>query len=289
MRHKSETTESGYPERAIHIVVPYDAGGGSDTFVRILEKGIAEDALVDQPLVILNQPGGSGTIGSGEVKNADPDGYKILCHHNAIITAKLAETVDYGPEAFEPIAMTGEMSMVILVRDDSPIQNIVDLLETAKDKPNTIRFGANKGAPAYFTTLQLQKSLEGAELTIVSAGGGADRYSKILGGHLEAGIFSLSEYLDFRGPAGTPPDQNIRAIALLSNQRHESIPDVPTAVEMNVPVVLTMRITGGPQKTRRQQSLNIGLMHSTKQCRTKTFLENWRGCGWIPPMTVVHR
>ena len=52
MRHKSETTESGYPERAIHIVVPYDAGGGSDTFVRILEKGIAEDALVDQPLVI---------------------------------------------------------------------------------------------------------------------------------------------------------------------------------------------------------------------------------------------
>ena len=239
MRHKSETTESGYPERAIHIVVPYDAGGGSDTFVRILEKGIAEDALVDQPLVILNQPGGSGTIGSGEVKNADPDGYKILCHHNAIITAKLAETVDYGPEAFEPIAMTGEMSMVILVRDDSPIQNIVDLLETAKDKPNTIRFGANKGAPAYFTTLQLQKSLEGAELTIVSAGGGADRYSKILGGHLEAGIVSLSEYLDFRGPAGTPPDQNIRAIALLSNQRHESIPDVPTAVEMNVPVVLT--------------------------------------------------
>ena len=239
LRSRSQPTETGYPERPIHIVVPYDAGGGSDTFVRILQKGISEDQLLDQPLVIINQPGGSGTIGSREVKNADPDGYKILCHHNAIITAKLAETVDYGPEAFEPIAMTGEMSMVILVRDDSPIENIVDLLQTAKDKPSTIRFGANKGAPAYFTTLQLQKALPGAELSIVSAGGGADRYSKILGGHLEAGIFSLSEYLDFRGIEGTPADENIRAIALLSHQRHESIPDVPTAVEMNIPVVLT--------------------------------------------------
>ena len=239
LRSRSQPTETGYPERPVHIVVPYDAGGGSDTFVRILQKGISEDQLLDQPLVIINQPGGSGTIGSREVKNADPDGYKILCHHNAIITAKLAETVDYGPEAFEPIAMTGEMSMVILVRDDSPIENIVDLLQTAKDKPSTIRFGANKGAPAYFTTLQLQKALPGAELSIVSAGGGADRYSKILGGHLEAGIFSLSEYLDFRGIEGTPADENIRAIALLSHQRHESIPDVPTAVEMNIPVVLT--------------------------------------------------
>lgn len=144
LRSTSESAETGYPERPIHIVVPYDAGGGSDTFVRILQKGISEDQLLDQPLVIINQPGGSGTIGSREVKNADPDGYKILCHHNAIITAKLAETVDYGPEAFEPIAMTGEMSMVILVRDDSPIKNIVDLLQTAKDKPSTVRLERTK-------------------------------------------------------------------------------------------------------------------------------------------------
>ncbi len=73
----------------------------------------------------------------------------------------------------------------------------------------------------------------------MSAGGGADRYSKILGGHLEAGIFSLSEYLDFRGVEGTPPDQNIRAIVVLGSQRHDSIPDVPTAVEMGIPVTLT--------------------------------------------------
>lgn len=235
----AEQSSADYPSRPIHVVVPYKAGGGSDTFVRIIQRGIVEDHLLDQPLVIINQDGGIGTIGSRDVKNAEPDGYKILCHHNAIITAKLTETVSYGPEAFEPIALTGEMSMVILCREDARFKNIADLLEQAKQTPKAIRFGANKGAPAYFTTLQMERAWPGAEFSVVSAGGGADRYSKILGGHLEAGIFSLSEYLDFRGIPGTPPDQNIRAIALLSKQRHASIPDVPTAVELGVPVVLT--------------------------------------------------
>lgn len=238
-RRSARDQTSEYPNRPIHVVVPYKAGGGSDTFVRIMQTGIIEDRLLEQPLVIINQPGGIGTIGSREVKHAKPDGYKILCHHNAIITAKLAGTVDYGPEAFAPIAMTAEMSMVILVREDSPLQTIVDLLELAQREPKQVRFGANKGAPAYFTTLQLERAWPGADLSIVSAGGGADRYSKILGGHLDAGIFSLSEYLDFRGVDGTPPEQNVRAIVVLGNDRHEAIPEVPTAVELGIPVTLT--------------------------------------------------
>lgn len=231
-------SSSDYPNRPVQIVVPYAAGGGSDTFVRIVQQGIDQDGQLGQPLVIINQAGGIGTIGSREVKNAEPNGYKILCHHNAIITAKLTKTVDYGPEAFEPIALTGEMSMVIVVRADAPYQNVKDLLEAAKAEPRAIRFGANKGAPAYFTTLQMEKAWPGAEFSIVSSGGGADRYSKVIGGHLEAGIFSLSELLDFKAVEGTPPDQDIRAIALLSKTRHDSIPDVPTAVELGIPITL---------------------------------------------------
>ena len=227
-----------YPNRDIEIVVPYAAGGGSDTFARIIQQGLQEAEEFDQPLVIINQPGGIGTIGSREVKNSQPDGYKILCHHNAIITAKLAETVNYGPEAFEPIALTGEMSMVVLVRADSQIEDLQGLLEESARSESSIRFAANKGAPSYYAALQLEQSLQGADFTIVSSGGGADRYTKIIGGHLDAGIFSLSEYLDFLAPEGTPANRDIRAIAVLSPQRHESIPDVPTAVEAGIPVVL---------------------------------------------------
>ncbi|MCH1495041.1 MAG: tripartite tricarboxylate transporter substrate binding protein [Rubripirellula sp.] len=235
---KERSGDSVYPDRPIQIVVPYAAGGGSDTFVRIIQQGLIDAGEFDQPMVIINQPGGIGTIGSREVKNAEPDGYKILCHHNAIITAKLAETVDYGPEAFEPIALTGEMSMVILVRADSEILDLAQLLSLASENPESVRFAANKGAPAYYAALQLEKAKPGAKFTIVSSGGGADRYTKILGGHLDAGIFSLSEYLDFVAPNGTPPDRDVRAIAVLSSERHESIPSVPASAEMGIPVVL---------------------------------------------------
>ncbi len=227
-----------YPNRPIEVVVPYPAGGGSDTFVRTLQKGFVEENLLPHPLVIINVKGGGGTIGSRDVKDAKPDGYRILCHHNAIITAKIAETVDYGPEAFEQIALTGSQAMVIIVREDSPYTGLQDLLNAAKESPKQLTFGANQGAPAYFATLQLEKSVPGAQFSIVSADGGADRYASILGGHLSAAIFSLPEYLDFRSAEGTPSDRNIRAIAVLSRERHEAIPEVATSLEQDVAVTL---------------------------------------------------
>ena len=229
---------SDYPSRPIQVVVPYGAGGGSDTFVRTIQKGIVQDDLLSQPLVIMNVPGGGATSGSRKVKDASLDGYKILCLHNAIITAKLAKTVDYGVEAFEPIAMTGELSLVIMVRDDAPYDDLRDLLNEAKRRPKQIKFGANKGAPAYFATLHMQRVWEGAAFNIVSGDGGAERYSKLLGGHLDAGIFSLSEYFDYR-LSNVPSDQNIRAIAVMATDRHPSIPDVPCSMEQGVPVLLS--------------------------------------------------
>ena len=238
-RFSANDSRNPYPNRPIEIIVPYPAGGGSDTFVRTLQNGFVKDNLLNQPLVVVNVAGGGGTIGSRDVKDAKPDGYRILCHHNAIISAKLSETVAYGPEAFEPIALTGTMTMVIIVREDARFADLKELLAEAKRTPKTVTFGANQGAPAYFTVLQLEKCAPGAAFSIVSADGGADRYSRILGGHLDAGIFSLSEYLDFRSAAGTPPDENIRAIAVLSRIRHAAIPDVPTSVEQGLPVLLS--------------------------------------------------
>ena len=231
--------DATYPGEPIQVIVPYPAGGGSDTFVRILQKGLVEDELLEQPLVVINQGGGGGTIGSRAVRNARPDGYTILCHHNAIITAKLSETVNFGPEAFEPIALTGSMSLVIIVREDSPFQNVNDLIQQAQATPNEVCFGANQGAPAYFAALQLERSQPGAAFNIVSASGGADRYTSLIGGHLQAAVFSLSEYLDFQSPEGTPPYQNIRAIAVMNQTRHPAIPDVMTCIEQGVPVVMS--------------------------------------------------
>ena len=69
-RHLANDSGTEYPTRPIRVVVPFSAGGGTDTFARVMQKGIAETGSLSQPLVIVNQPGGAGTIGSREVKEA---------------------------------------------------------------------------------------------------------------------------------------------------------------------------------------------------------------------------
>ncbi|NNM31292.1 MAG: tripartite tricarboxylate transporter substrate binding protein, partial [Akkermansiaceae bacterium] len=225
-----------YPSRPVHVVVPYTAGGGTDTFARIIQGAIAGQNLLPQPLVIQNQPGGSGTIGSRYVKNAPPDGYKILCHHESIITANVSGTVAFGPGAFAPIAQTGNIVLLILVRGDAPYQSVTDLLEHARKAPGTINFGANVGSPGHFTGMQLEEAHPGARLNFITSGGGQKRFTQLIGGHLQAGIFSLAEYRAFRAANDTPPDRNIRALAILEPERHPELPDVPTCREAGLDV-----------------------------------------------------
>lgn len=232
----SSDQRATYPAQPIHVVVPYGAGGGTDNFVRLLAKTIADNELLPQPLVVINQPGGSGTIGSRYVKDARPDGYRILCHHESIITAKLSGAVSFGPEAFEPIAQTGGINLLVVVREDAPYQSVRDLLEAAKQEPRTLRFGANLGSPAHFTTMKLEAAYPGAQFNLITAGGGQKRFVSLLGGHLEAGIFSLAEYLAFRDDEGTPPNENIRALAVLSADRLPILPNVGTCLEEGIEV-----------------------------------------------------
>ncbi|MEM7698556.1 MAG: tripartite tricarboxylate transporter substrate-binding protein [Verrucomicrobiota bacterium] len=228
--------ESVFPAKPIHVVVPYTAGGGTDSFVRLITKTVAERDLLPEPFVVINQPGGSGTIGSRYVKDARPDGYRILCHHESIITAKLSGSVPFGPEAFVPIVQTGGIPLLVVVREDAPWQTIRELLEATKEAPKTLRFGANLGSPAHFTAMKLEAAYPGAEFNLITTGGGQKRVISLLGGHLEAGIFALSEYLAFRAEEGTLPDQNIRALAVLSPERLPALPEVGTCREEGIEV-----------------------------------------------------
>ena len=124
----SATISDNYPEQPIKVIVPFGAGGGSDTFVRILQKAIKENDLLSQPLIIINVPGAGGTIGSRQAMESEPDGYTLLCLHEGIISAKYAGSADYGPEAFEPVAGTGEVGNVIAVAADSKYTDLDQLL-----------------------------------------------------------------------------------------------------------------------------------------------------------------
>lgn len=220
---------SRFPERPVRVIVPYNPGGGTDTYARILQKAIKDNDLMPQPLVIVNKPGGGATIGSSYVKEARADGYTMLCLHEALMTSKAIGQSPHGPEAFEAVAATGEMGQVVLVPNESAFDTLTDLLEKAKASPNTLKFGVNLGTPTHYSGIQLEEAHPGARFRLVSTGGGANRLAALMGGHLDAAIFSVGELIRFR-------DNGLRALAFLGEERIESIPDVPTAEELGYPV-----------------------------------------------------
>ena len=213
-----------YPNRPIKIVVPFAAGGGTDTFARLFKKAIEDHRLLPQPTVIINVDGAGGTIGSRRVKTARPDGYTVLLLHQAILTAKYYGTVPYGPEAFTPVAATGEIGLIIAVPRDAPHRDLRDLLESARAPTAGPAFGANLGAPSHFVGLQLERIDPDARFRFVQTGGGARRFAALRGGHIDVTVFSIEEYVRFSSGGA-------RGVAYMGADRHEAVPDVPTATE----------------------------------------------------------
>ena len=223
---------SSFPSRPIRLIVPFGAGGGTDTFARVMDKAIRDNNLLPVPLVIINQGGAGGTIGSRRTKDARPDGYTIMILHEAILSAKAAGIAPYGPEAFAPVAATGEIETVIAVAEDAPWKSLDELLLSASADPDTLRFAANMGALSHFVGLQLETLKTGVAFRFAQFGGGAERLSALLGGHVDLSGFTVEEYVKFQ-PKG------LRAIAVFGEERHPAIPDIPTAIEQGFPFVNT--------------------------------------------------
>ena len=242
---KQELTQ--FPQQPIQAVVPFSAGGGTDLFARIIQKSITENKLLNQPFVIINQGGGSGTIGSRNVKQARADGHKILCMHEGIITSKYSGKVNYGPEAFEPIAQTGNVNLMVVTHQNAPYKNLAELLKHAKTHPGEVQFGTSLGALSHFAAKKVEQVYGGEYFNYVQSGGGQKRYTQLIGGHIDVSIFSLSEFLAYQG------DGQIRALAILSEERHPALPEVATAREQQIDAVVGNSLywwapKGTPQK-----------------------------------------
>lgn len=225
-----EPSSAEYPARSIRLVVPFSVGGGTDTFARIIKAAIEQHDLLPQSVVIVNLDGAGATIGSRRVKDAVPDGYTVLILHEAIITAKYSGIVSYGPEAFEAVAATGEIGMVIAVDQAAEFSDLRSLMSAAAAQPEQILYAANLGAPSHFAGLQLEQQHSGARFRYTQFGGGADRFAAIKGGHVAVSAFSLAEYVRFRR-------EGLKALAYFGPQRHPDISDIPTAVEQGYDLV----------------------------------------------------
>jgi tripartite-type tricarboxylate transporter receptor subunit TctC len=226
--------QSDYPNKPITVIVPAAAGGGSDLLARMFQKAFKENDLLDVPLVIVNVPGAGLSIGSRRVKDSDPDGYTFLLNHIAILSRQAAGLDDFGYRDFEPVAQTVGYCSVISVKDDGPYQTLPDLLKAAKEKPDTIIFGANLGALNHMAGLTLQASSPGSVLRFVQIGGGSKNFAALKGGHTTVTHFGAPVYNKFR-------TGGIKGLAILAEQRHPLLPDIPTARELGYDAIFCIQ------------------------------------------------
>ena len=221
---------SAYPNRDIRLIVPFSPGGESDGFARLISNAIREHNLLDVSLYIENKGGAGATIGSREVKDADPDGYTMLILHEAMMTAQVSGKADYGPDAFTPVAASGKISMVIAVSEKSSFQSLGDLMEESAKRPEQLIFAANLGAPVHYAGLILESYEKGSRFRYTQTGGGADRFAAVKGRHADVSAFSFGEYIRYK-------DGGLRALAIFAEERNPKARDIPTAKEQGYPFV----------------------------------------------------
>lgn len=218
------TAWADWPEKPIKVIVPYNAGGGSDVGVRILQKAIAEQGLLSQPLVPVNVGGAGGRTGSRQVLEADPDGYTFLSNHMTLMTSEATGLADFGHRDFEPVASTGSVCMVVAVPEDSPYQTLDDLMEASAESPGSIVYGANLGALNHMAGISLEETLPGAKFRFAQIGGDTENYVAVKGEVVPVAGMSTGQYKSGLGGG-------VRALAVLAPERNPQLPDVPTARE----------------------------------------------------------
>jgi tripartite-type tricarboxylate transporter receptor subunit TctC len=173
-----------YPEKPITVIVPFGMGGSTDLAARSLERNAIK--YLGQPLVIMNKPGGAGTIGWNELAGANPDGYTVGIVAVDMLISSLLESSKYNyPTALEPIAQISSSPMVLGVSTDQPWQTLDDLIEYAKKNPGQLKVGnAGIGSIGHVVGEMFGQSAN-IKIEQVPFSGGSELIGSLLGGHVQ--------------------------------------------------------------------------------------------------------
>ena len=221
-----------FPEKPIEVIVGYSAGGGTDVMARtvaqFLEKELGDGASV----VVKNMPGAGGQIGFTEVSKADPDGYTLGTFN---LPAALALTkdreADYDVTSFTYLANFVEDPNTVVVSASSNFETLDEFLAWAKENPGATTFGLSSlGGNDHFSA-NMMAAASGAEFTLVPFKGAAMARTALLGGHVSAGTMALSQTTKFK--------DDLRVLAVLSDERSPFRPEVPTAKELGYDVQMS--------------------------------------------------
>ena len=222
---KTASAQSPFPTKAVHILVPYAAGGAVDILSRTLGDVVSKSW--GQSVIIENRPGAGGVIASQALVAAPPDGYMLIVVASGHATNPfLYPKIPYDTfKDFTPISLLASSPNILLVRADSPFKTLADLVAQARAKPGSLAFAHSGTGTSTHLAGELLKSLARIDLNAVPYKGGAPAINDLLGGQIPMSFNN--------GPESVPQIEagTVRALAVTTGSRAALLPNIPSMAE----------------------------------------------------------
>lgn len=219
-----------YPARAVQVVVPYNAGGGTDLSARLMAQTI--EKYLDGTMIVRNQPGGGGAIGTSAVVHAKPDGYTVgMGAQGPLAMLPHYGGIDYTVDDVDYLALMGRNLMVIAVGKDAPFQDAASFLAYAKAHSGEVSIGNSGAGGANHIAVEGMATAAGIKVKSMPFGGSSAAVTACVGGHINAVVASPAEVIS-QIKAG-----NLKAILIMEENRVDVLPDTPTTKEAGIDFV----------------------------------------------------
>jgi tripartite-type tricarboxylate transporter receptor subunit TctC len=236
---------TSYPNRSVRVIVSVPAGGGVDSVTRIFADKLQR--RLGQPFVVENQGGAGGNVGASTVYGAAPDGYTLLSSQPSPLTTNIAlyKKLSFDPGALEPVVIMSRLPNVLLVRKDFPAKTAAEFIAYAKANSGKLNFGSQGIGTTSHLTTELFMSLTGTKMVHVPYKGTAPALNDLMAGQIDFIFMELSSAVRLHLGG------NARILAIATDRRLDSLPDVPTLIEVGVPnfVSDTWNALSAPPKT----------------------------------------
>jgi tripartite-type tricarboxylate transporter receptor subunit TctC len=219
-----------YPTRAIRLVVPFGAGGGTDNLARIIEPFVSK--ALGASIVIENRPGGGSTIGMDQVAKAASDGYTLVMTDTSIAVNPSLKPLPYDTlNDFVPVSLLATAPVILMAHPKVPAKTLQEFVALAKAQPGKFNYASGGNGASTHLGGELLKLVAGIDVVHVPYKGTGPAMNDLIGGHVDvmfSGISSAKPYMD----AGT-----LHALAVTGDKRNAATPDVPTFAEAGLPGV----------------------------------------------------
>jgi tripartite-type tricarboxylate transporter receptor subunit TctC len=223
-----------YPAKPVSMVVPFTAGGPTDTVARSLAQAMSKP--FGQQVVVENVGGAGGTVGAAKVKNAAADGYTLLLHHIGMSTAPaLYRKLAYNPLTdFEMVGLVVDVPMTLIARPDFPAANYAEFVKYVKENKAKMNLAnAGIGAASHLCGLMFMAAID-TDFTTVPFKGTADVMNALLGKQVD---FSCDQTTNTTGQIQAhlaDPTKGVKVYAVTSSKRVPTLPNVPTLQELGL-------------------------------------------------------